>query len=92
MGTNGSLDHCQGTLVVHVEGGLAVECTDQECVELDQLRHTLVVDCTALSGGCVCTVLDDTVLDETVLDDTVLDDTVLDDTVLEESSAFARAS
>jgi hypothetical protein len=53
------LDHCQGTLVVHVEGGSTAECTDPDCVDLDQLRHYLIVDCTALSGGCVCTVIDE---------------------------------
>jgi hypothetical protein len=47
-------DHCEGTLVVHVEGGLA-ECTEPDCVDFDQLRHLLLVDCTALSGGCFCT-------------------------------------
>ena len=48
------IDQCEGTLVVHVEGGHTAECTDPECVDLDQLRHTLVVDCAALSGGCWC--------------------------------------
>jgi hypothetical protein len=48
------IDQCEGTLVVHVEGGYAAECTDLDCVDLDQLRHTLVVDCSALSGGCSC--------------------------------------
>jgi hypothetical protein len=48
------LDHCAGTLVVHVESGLA-ECTATDCADLDQLRHALIVDCTALSGGCACT-------------------------------------
>lgn len=49
------IDQCAGTLVVHVEGGYVAECTDRDCVDLDQLRHTLIVDCTALSGGCSCT-------------------------------------
>lgn len=48
------LDHCQGTLVVHLEDGFT-ECTDPECADLDQVRHALIVDCTALSGGCECT-------------------------------------
>jgi hypothetical protein len=47
------LDRCQGTLVVHVEGEFT-ECTEPDCVDLDQLRHWLIVDCTALSGGCDC--------------------------------------
>jgi hypothetical protein len=49
------IDQCAGTLVVHAEGGYVAECTDPDCVDLDQLRHTLIVDCTALSGGCSCT-------------------------------------
>lgn len=53
MRMDSGLDLCDGTLVVHVEGEFT-ECTDPECVELDQLRHTLIVDCTALSGGCDC--------------------------------------
>lgn len=48
------LDHCEGTLVVHVEGGLG-ECTEPDCVDLDQFRHGLIVDCTVLAGGCFCT-------------------------------------
>ncbi|HEY4022783.1 MAG TPA: hypothetical protein VGM75_29090 [Pseudonocardiaceae bacterium] len=59
MGMDGGLDHCQGTLVVHVAGGFATDCTDPECVDLDQLRHDLIIDCTALSGGCGCTVIDE---------------------------------
>ncbi len=47
------LDRCQGTLVVHVEGEFT-ECTEADCDDLDQLRHSLIVDCTALSGGCEC--------------------------------------
>ena len=49
------LDHCAGTLIVHVDGGYGVECTDADCVQADDLRHALIVDCTALSGGCGCT-------------------------------------
>ena len=55
MAMDSGLDHCQGTLVVHVEGGFAAECTEPECFDLDQLRHAMIVDCTALSGGCACT-------------------------------------
>ena len=47
------LDHCQGTLVVHVEGEFT-ECTEVDCVDLDQLRHSLIVDCAVLSDGCDC--------------------------------------
>jgi hypothetical protein len=48
------IDRCAGTLVVHLDGGYSAECTEPECVDLDELRHTLIVDCTALSGGCSC--------------------------------------
>ena len=48
----GALDHCHGTLVVHSHG--AVECTDDACVLLHAVRHTLVVDCSAVAGGCMC--------------------------------------
>lgn len=44
------LDHCHGTLVVHVDGG--TECTDPACDDVDQVRHGLLVDCMALAAGC----------------------------------------
>ena len=46
-------EHCTGTLVIHVGG--VVECTDDSCTDLTQVWHTLVVDCTTVDGGCVCT-------------------------------------
>jgi hypothetical protein len=49
------IDQCEGTLVVHLEGGYAAECTEPDCDDLDQLRHDLIVDCAALAGGCACT-------------------------------------
>lgn len=55
MVTESGLDLCPGTLVVHVDAGFGAECTEPECADLDQLRHVLIVDCTALSGGCECT-------------------------------------
>lgn len=50
------LDHCHGTLIVHAT--TEVECTDETCVELDAVRHALVVDCESLTGGCGCTPLE----------------------------------
>ena len=44
------LDHCHGTLVVHVDAG--VECTDPWCEDNDQARHGLVVDCVSTVFGC----------------------------------------
>ncbi|GAA1993045.1 hypothetical protein [Amycolatopsis minnesotensis] len=49
------LDHCHGTLVVHVGG--ALDCTDANCADLDRVRHTLIVDCEFL-GACDCHVPD----------------------------------
>lgn len=49
------IDQCEGTLVVHLDGGYAAECTEPGCADLDQLRHALIVDCAALAGGCPCT-------------------------------------
>ncbi|MGN7134171.1 hypothetical protein ACTHQY_12960 [Rhodococcoides corynebacterioides] len=48
----GSLDHCHGTLVVHTD--YTVECTEAGCVLTHRERHALVVDCTAVAGGCSC--------------------------------------
>ncbi|HEX3778349.1 MAG TPA: hypothetical protein VHX38_01690 [Pseudonocardiaceae bacterium] len=47
------LDHCHGTLVVHLDGGFA-ECTDERCADLDTPRHASVIDCASISGGCGC--------------------------------------
>ena len=44
------LDHCHGTLVVH--GDRTLECTNAACELPDLLRHTFVIDCLAVSGGC----------------------------------------
>jgi hypothetical protein len=46
----GGLDHCHGTLVVHVDGDL--ECTDPGCVDPDRVRHDMVVDCLGTLPGC----------------------------------------
>jgi hypothetical protein len=44
------VDHCHGTLVVHSDR--ALECTDAACELPDLLRHSFVVDCVAVLGGC----------------------------------------
>lgn len=46
------LDHCHGTLIVHAT--TEVECTDPTCVDLDAVRHALVLDCGSLTGDCGC--------------------------------------
>lgn len=46
------LDHCHGTVIRHVDD--TVECTDTGCTDVDVVRHTLVVDCDTVDGGCVC--------------------------------------
>lgn len=51
---DGDLDHCHGTLIVHLDG--LVECTETGCGSLDELRHTLIVECRVVDGGCECTV------------------------------------
>ena len=45
-------DICHGTLVVHVVG--APECTEPDCVDLEYVRHSLVLECENITGGCVC--------------------------------------
>lgn len=47
------IDHCHGTLVVHPDGGFA-ECTDTGCTGLDRVRHSLIIDCQTVQGGCGC--------------------------------------
>ncbi|MFC4001793.1 hypothetical protein ACFS2C_01695 [Prauserella oleivorans] len=47
------LDHCHGTLVQHVSG--VVECTDDGCTEFEIVRHSLVIECESVDGGCGCT-------------------------------------
>jgi hypothetical protein len=44
------VDHCHGTLVVHDDR--TVDCTDAACDLPDLLRHTFIVDCIAVLGGC----------------------------------------
>ncbi len=46
------LDHCHGTVLVHVDGGL--ECTEPDCVDAVLLRHTLVIRCAEVEGECDC--------------------------------------
>ncbi|MBH0779111.1 hypothetical protein [Nocardia bovistercoris] len=47
-----AIDHCHGTLIVHPHN--ATECTDPDCTDPTHARHTFVVDCTDLAGGCPC--------------------------------------
>ncbi len=49
----GGLDHCHGTLVVHLDGGFA-ECSEDGCVDVGSTRHALTIDCSAVDGGCSC--------------------------------------
>jgi hypothetical protein len=44
------LDHCHGTLIAHSDGTL--DCTDAACLVADPMRHTLIIDCAAVLGGC----------------------------------------
>jgi hypothetical protein len=47
------LDHCHGTLVVHIDGD--VECTEPGCFDVDRVRHAFAVDCAGtLVDGCTC--------------------------------------
>lgn len=56
-----NLDHCHGTLVLHVDG--FEECTEPGCTDLIELRHTLVIDCHEVHGRCECVVgVEETVL------------------------------
>jgi hypothetical protein len=50
-----AIDHCHGTLIIHA--GRIGECTDEDCTDLDHARHTFVVDCADVAGGCACTAL-----------------------------------
>ncbi|HJV15265.1 MAG TPA: hypothetical protein VJ625_15355 [Propionibacteriaceae bacterium] len=47
---NPYIDHCHGTLVVHLDRSL--ECTDAACQLPELLRHKFVIDCMAVLGGC----------------------------------------
>jgi hypothetical protein len=51
-----AIDHCHGTLIVHLRR--VDECTDANCIDIEHARHTFVVDCTDVAGGCACTVVD----------------------------------
>lgn len=44
------LDHCHGTRIAHLDGG--VECTDDRCRDVDATRHRLAIDCTTVDGAC----------------------------------------
>ncbi|EHR59239.1 hypothetical protein [Saccharomonospora cyanea] len=46
------LDHCHGTVVLHVDGG--ADCTDPGCADVQLLRHTLVIRCEDVESGCGC--------------------------------------
>lgn len=48
-----AVDHCHGTRIVHL--GRIAECTDEDCLDPDHARHTFVVDCADVAGGCACT-------------------------------------
>lgn len=48
------LDHCHGTVLLHVDGG--AECTEPDCADAVLARHALVVDCDSIEGGCACEV------------------------------------
>ncbi|WP_134712344.1 hypothetical protein [Saccharomonospora xinjiangensis] len=52
MSCRTGLDHCHGTVVLHIDGD--AECTDAECTDVQLLRHTLVIRCDDLEGGCGC--------------------------------------
>ncbi len=47
-----AIDHCHGTLIIHV--GRMPECTDLDCIDFDHSRHTFLIDCTDIAGGCPC--------------------------------------
>jgi hypothetical protein len=44
------LDHCHGTLVVHVDGG--PDCTEPRCDDPDPVRHAMLVDCVSTALRC----------------------------------------
>lgn len=47
-----AVDHCHGTLVIHTAG--IPECTEPDCVDLEYVRHILVLECHEITGGCQC--------------------------------------
>ncbi|MGW0250884.1 hypothetical protein ACWDYH_30070 [Nocardia goodfellowii] len=48
-----AIDHCHGTLIVHP--ARRPECTDDVCIDPEHARHTFIVDCADIAGGCPCT-------------------------------------
>jgi hypothetical protein len=44
------VDRCRGTLVAHGDG--ALDCTDDACALPDPVRHSLIIDCATVLGGC----------------------------------------
>lgn len=56
-------DRCEGTLVIHAVGD--AECTEPDCVDLEYVRHFLVLDCDEITGGCQC--IGEISIDESVL-------------------------
>lgn len=55
-----ALDHCHGTLIVHTDW--SVDCTNTDisssgCYDGDRSRHSFIVDCSDVAGGCGCAVL-----------------------------------
>jgi hypothetical protein len=49
------LDHCHGTLIMHVDG--TADCTDFDCRDTDAVRHALRITCVEIDGGCACVVV-----------------------------------
>ncbi|MBU3060396.1 hypothetical protein KO481_02520 [Nocardia sp. NEAU-G5] len=50
-----ALDHCHGTLIVHTDW--SVDCTEGDnCYDGDRSRHSFIVDCFDVAGGCGCAV------------------------------------
>ncbi len=47
-----AIDHCHGTLLIHSAG--LPECTESGCVDLEYVRHFLVLECVDITGGCRC--------------------------------------
>lgn len=46
------LDHCHGTFVTHLDGG--IDCTEG-CPAPDHGKHELSITCDVIPGGCFCT-------------------------------------
>ncbi|EID54048.1 hypothetical protein SacxiDRAFT_1806 [Saccharomonospora xinjiangensis XJ-54] len=55
MSCRTGLDHCHGTVVLHIDAECTdAECTDAECTDVQLLRHTLIIRCDDVEGGCGC--------------------------------------